>query len=57
MVQLLWKSRQLKYLEQISKYMSTDKTVRLSAEETANYAMDKQLWNLSIAAHKLPAGG
>ena len=45
----------LTYLDQISKYLSTDKTVRFSAEEIANYAKDKQLWNLSIAMHKLPA--
>ena len=45
----------LTYLDQISKYLSTDKTVRFSAEEIANYAMDKQLWNLSITVHKLPA--
>ena len=44
----------LTYLDQISKYLSTDKTVRFSAEEIANYAKDKQLWNLSIAVHKLP---
>ena len=44
----------LTYLDQISKYLSTDKTVRFSAEEIANYAKDKQLWNLSIAMHKLP---
>ena len=42
-------------LDQISKCMSTDKTVRFSAEEIANYAKDKQLWNLSITTHKLPA--
>ena len=42
----------LAYLNQISKYLSTDKTVRFSAEEIANCAKDKQLWNLSIAAHK-----
>ena len=45
----------LTYLDQISKYLSTDKTVRFLAEEIANYAKDKQLWNLSIAVHKLPA--
>ena len=33
----------LTYLNQISKYLSTDKTVRFSAEEITNYAMDKQL--------------
>ena len=37
----------LTYLDQISKYLSTDKTVRFSAEEIGNYAKDKQLWNLS----------
>ena len=45
----------LTYLDQISKYLNTDKTVRVSAEEIANYAKDKQLWNPSIAMHKLPA--
>ena len=45
----------LTYLLQISKYMSTDKTVRFLAEEKANYAKDKQLWNLSITVHKSPA--
>ena len=45
----------LTYLNQISKYMNIDKTVRFWAEEIANYANDKQLWNLSIAEHKLPA--
>ena len=45
----------LVYLDQISKYLSTDKTVRFSAEKIANYVEDKQLWNLSIAVHKLPA--
>ena len=45
----------LTYLDQISKYLSTDKTVRFLAEEIANYAKDKQLWNLSIAMHKLSA--
>ena len=39
----------LTYLDQI--YLSTDKTVRFLAEVIA---MDKQLWNPSIAAHKLP---
>ena len=38
----------LTYLDQISKYLSTDKTLRFLAEEIANYAKDKQLWNLSI---------
>ena len=42
-------------LDQISKYLSTDKTVRFLAEEIACYAMDKKLSNLSIAVHKLPA--
>ena len=36
-------------IDQISKYLSTDNTVRFSAKATANYAKDKQLWNLSIA--------
>ena len=45
----------LTYHDQISKYLSTDKTVRFSAAEIANYAKDKQLWNLSIAAQKLLA--
>ena len=31
------------YLDQISKYLSTDKTLRFLADETANYAWDKQL--------------
>ena len=44
----------LTYLDQISKYLSTDSTVRVSADEIAIYAKDKQLWNLSIAMHKLP---
>ena len=44
----------LTYLNQISKYLCTHKTVRFSAEERANYAKDKQLWNLSIDVHKLP---
>ena len=55
-----WSNRRgnpgLAYLDQISKYLSTDKTVRFSAEEIANYAKDKQLWDLSIATHNLPAG-
>ena len=33
----------LTYLDQISKYLSTGKAVRFSAEEIANYAKDKQL--------------
>ena len=33
----------LTYLDQISKYLSTDRTVRFSAEETASHAKDKQL--------------
>ena len=33
----------LAYLNQISKYLSNDKTVRFSAEEIASYAKDKQL--------------
>ena len=45
----------LTYLDQISKYLSTDNTVRFSAEEMANYDKNKQLWNLSIAVHKWPA--
>ena len=46
----------LTYLDQTSKYLSTDNTVRFfAAEEIANYAKDKQLWNLSIAVHMLPA--
>ena len=45
----------LTYLHQISKYLSTDKTVRFSADEIANYAKEMQLWNPSIAVHKLPA--
>ena len=45
----------LTYLIQISKYPSTDKTVSFLADEIANYAKDKQLWNLSSAMHKLPA--
>ena len=44
----------LTYLDQILQYMSTDKTVRFSAEEIVNYANDRQLWNLSIAMHKMP---
>ena len=44
----------LRYLDQISKYFSTDKTVRFSAEEIVKYAKYKKLWNLSIAMHKLP---
>ena len=43
----------LTYLNQISKYLSTDETLRFLAEEIANYAKDKQLWNLSIAVHKI----
>ena len=39
----------LTYLDQISKYLSTDKTVRFLAEEITNYVKDMQLWNLSIA--------
>ena len=35
----------LTYLDQISKYWSTDKKVRFLAEEITNYAKDKQLWN------------
>ena len=54
-----WSNRRgnpgLTYLDQISKYVRTDKTIRFSAEEIANYAKDKQLWNPSIAVHKLPA--
>jgi hypothetical protein len=34
--------------------MSTNKKVKLSAEEIINYAKDEQLWNLSIAVHKSP---
>ena len=45
----------LTYLDQISKYLSADRTVRFSADEIANYAKDKQRWNRSIAVHKLPA--
>ena len=44
----------LTYLNQVSKYLSTDKTVRFSAEEIANYAKDKHGWNMSITAHELP---
>ena len=33
----------LTYLDQISKYLSTDKTVRFLAEDIAIYAKDKQL--------------
>ena len=44
----------LTYLDQISKYLSRGKTIRFSTEEMANYVKDKQLWNLSIAVHKLP---
>ena len=44
----------LTYLDQISKYLSTDKTVRFSAEQIAIYALDEQQWNLHIAMHKLP---
>ena len=43
----------LTYLNEI--YLSTDKIVRFSVEEIANYAKDKQLWNLSIAVHKFLA--
>ena len=42
-------------LNQISKYLSTDKTVRLSAEEIANYAKNKQLWNMSIVVCEMAA--
>ena len=35
----------LTYLDQISNYLSTDKTVRFSTDEIANYAKDKQSWN------------
>ena len=45
----------LTYLDQISKYLSTDRTVRFLAEKIANYAKDKQLWDPSIVEHKLPA--
>jgi len=41
----------LTYLDQISKYLSTDKTVRFSAEEIANYSKDKQLWTLKWYCH------
>ena len=44
----------LTYLDQISKYLSTDRTISFSADEIASYAKDKQLWNLSIAVHMLP---
>ena len=44
----------LTYLDQISKYLSNDITVRFLSEEIANNATI-QLWNLSIAVHKLPA--
>ena len=33
----------LTYLDQISKYLSTDKTIGFLAEMIANYAKDKQL--------------
>jgi len=36
----------LTYVDQISNYLSSDKTVRFLAEEIANYAKDKLLWNL-----------
>ena len=44
----------LTYVDHISKYLSTDKTVRFSAEEIVNNAKDKQVWILSVAVHKLP---
>ena len=44
----------LTYLDQISKYRSTDKTVRFSAEVIANYAKEKQSWNLNIATQQWP---
>ena len=50
-----WENPGLTYLDQISKYLSTDKTVRFSAEEITNYAKDKHLWNLDTVMHKLPA--
>ena len=44
----------LTYLAQISKYLSTDKTVRFSAEEIANYTKDKQLWNWVLPCTSYP---
>ena len=45
----------LAYLDQMSKYLSTDITVKFSSDEIDNCAKDNQLWNLSTAVHKLPA--
>ena len=56
---LRWSNRHgkpwLTYLDQISNYLSTETTLRFSAEMIVNYAKNKQLWSMIIAAHKLPA--
>ena len=45
----------LTYFEQMSIYLSIDKTVRFLTEGITNYAKDKHLWKLSIAVYKPPA--
>ena len=44
----------LTYFNQISKYLSTDKTIRLSVEELVDYIKEWHLCNLNIAMHKFP---
>ena len=46
---------QASHIDQISKYLSTHRTVRFTTDEIANYAKVKQTWKLSIAMPKLPA--
>lgn len=43
----------LTYLDQTSRYQSTDKAVKFLAEEIASFAKNKEELNLSIAVHRL----
>ena len=48
------KNTGLKYFDQISRYLSSDRAVKLLAEEITSYAKNKEEWNQNIAMHKYP---
>ena len=45
----------LTYIRQISNYITQDKNIKLSVEEIARFAKDKQSWKKIVAPHRRPA--
>ena len=43
------------YLDQISRYVSGDKHIKLTAEQIAKQATDKEYWMYHVVAPKKPA--